>query len=527
LLFFFFFNFKKKYSTKKKKKNWSSQQAMMDDDDSGSDDDNEDFDDDERCLQLITVLKRKKEYPKRTRKKIKQLVDNFLNEVEFDVHTMFCDNNGDASEYRGLDSSRDTKDEVEAIVRSFPEVLSRRKEFIWDGEDERWVENENDRDRDYPIHYLTILDNGICNLKAISFVPLVVRLSVEFGWLDEDVRGGLLIENGRGNNILQLLTDNDHLAELLALNVICEAQNREHQELTDNKNLLVMKQLRQMGYLKKEDIQEYDLLNILCTVSYHNIFAEKRFKFLAEWDPTLLVPCHPNGRRGLLPIYCVAASGSIQAFQTVFEYGLLYYPIKKGISLLFTKTKKRHCLLFTKGRSTPFQTLCERHGFEKVMEVVEDTLIRYTSSSSLNLDHATPHLNIVDALLSAAIDENVDLDCVYFLMRRHPDILMKLLPQLSSGMSSTTVVSASKNDDDANGNSNSNSTSKNDDEISSRSNINNYTDDMNDGRSNSSSDNDDSSSSSSSSNLNDNYLTTATTTASPKKRKRKQEDDNK
>ncbi|OEU05943.1 hypothetical protein FRACYDRAFT_257327 [Fragilariopsis cylindrus CCMP1102] len=484
---------------------------MMDDDDSGSDDsDNENYDDDERCLQLITVLKRKKEYPKRTRKKINQLVDNFLNEVEFDVHAMFCDNDSNAHEYRGLDSSRDTKDEVEAIVRSFPEVLSRRKEFIWDGEDERWVENGDDRDRDYPIHYLTLLENGLCNVKAISFVPLVVRLSIEFGWLNEDARGGLLIENGRGNNILQLLTHND-----IPLNVICEGQSRYHHELIDNKNLLVMKQLRQMGYLKKEDIQNYGLLNILCIKSYYNIFAEKRFKFFAEWDPTLLIH---NGRHGLLPLYCAANSGSIQAFQTVFEYGLLYYPIKKGISLLFTKSPLNR---------TPIQILCKRYGSEKVMEVVEDTLIQYTSSSSssLNLDHATPHLNIVDALLSAAIDEYVHLDCVYFLTRRHPDILMKLLPQLSSGMSSTTVVLASKNDDDANGNSNSNSTSKNDDEISSRSNINNYRDDMNDGRSNSSSDNDDSSGSSS--NLNDNFLVAATTTAHPKKRKRKQKDNNK
>jgi hypothetical protein len=494
----------------------------MMDDDADADEDYEDYDYDERCLKLISVLKRKKLYPKRTRKKIKQLVDIFLNEIEFDVHGMFCNNNadGDVDDYRGLDSSRDTEDEVEAIVRAFPEVLSRRKEFIWDEEDERWVENRNDMDRNYPIHYLTLLGGNnnsttsfrMYNLKAISFVPLVVKLSIEFGWLDEDVRGGLLIRNGRGDNILQLLAHNG------------ETENQEHHKLIDNKYLLVMKQLRQMNYLKKEDIQEYDLLNKVCTNCYHNLlFAEKRFKFLAEWDPTLLIPIQPdNGRRDLLPLHCVAASGSIQGFQIVFEYGLLYYPNKKGISILFMKDDL-NC--------TPFQILCEQYGSEKVMEVIEDTLIRYTSSS-LNLDNNTtaPRLNIVDALLSAAIDENVHFDCVYFLMRRHPDmVLMKLLPQLSSGiMSSTTVVvSASKNDDDdangtSNSNGNSNSTSKNDDEISSRSNINNYRDDMNDGRSNSSSDNDDSRSS----NLNDNYLMTTTIT-SPKKRKRKQKDDNK
>jgi len=173
---------------------------------------------------------------------------------------------------------------------------------------------------------------------------------------------------------------------------------------------------------------------------------------------------------------------------------------------------------------------CEQYGSEKVMEVVEDTLIRYTSSSSsLDSNKTTTRLNIVDALLSAAIDENVHLDCVYVLMRRHPDMLMKLLPQLSSGMSSTTIVSASKNnDDDANGNANSNangtSTSKNDDEIlSSRSNINNNRDDMNDGRRYSSSDNEDGNSNS---NVNGNDLMATTTHPKKRKRKRKQIDDN-
>jgi hypothetical protein len=374
--------------------------------------------------------------------------------------------------------------------------------------------------RDYPIHYLTVLGNGttfrIYNLKALSFIPLVVRLSIEFGWLDKDVRGGLLMDNCGGDNILQLLAYND-IQEYVQAH--CSKPTREYHEYVDDKCLLVMKQLRQMGYLKKEDIKESGLLKTACGNYYEfrRRFAEKRFKFLTEWDPTLLIPCQPPyDRFGLIPLHCVAMDTSIQGFQIVFEYGLLYYPIKKGISLLFTKDNRNR---------TPFRMFCEQYGSEKLMEVVEDTLIRYTSSSSsLDSNKTTTRLNIVDALLSAAIDENVHLDCVYVLMRRHPDMLMKLLPQLSSGMSSTTIVSASKNnDDDANGNANSNangtstSTSKNDDEIlSSRSNINNNRDDMNDGRRYSSSDNEDGNSNS---NVNGND-------SKKRKRKRKQIDDN-
>ena len=49
------------------------------------------------------------------------------------------------------------------------------------------------------------------------------------------------------------------------------------------------------------------------------------------------------------------------------------------------------------------------------MKVVEDILIRYSD---------TP-INITEALITAAIDEDIHLNCVYFLLRREPDIVMK------------------------------------------------------------------------------------------------------
>merc|ERR1712238_310700 len=93
-----------------------------------------------------------------------------------------------------------------------------------------------------------------------------------------------------------------------------------------------------------------------------------------------------------------------------FDYGICYYPDKKGIILLFLK--------YIHNR-TPFQRACHSFGREKVMEVVNDILARYHSSGL--------QLNIIEALMMAAIDDDIHLDCVLFLMQREPGVIVKLL----------------------------------------------------------------------------------------------------
>jgi len=68
---------------------------------------------------------------------------------------------------------------------------------------------------------------------------------------------------------------------------------------------------------------------------------------------------------------------------------------------------------------TTFQDACQKYGRDVVMNVVEEILTRYHSEG-------TP-LTIVEALMEAAVDENVHLDCSYFLLRREPDVLVRLL----------------------------------------------------------------------------------------------------
>ncbi|OEU17925.1 hypothetical protein FRACYDRAFT_238355 [Fragilariopsis cylindrus CCMP1102] len=369
----------------------------MDDSDLSDDDRDTDYDDvdelaaaaaERTLLTLIMLLQRKRTYPKRTRNKIDRLAAEFLYSTELDIHDMLCEKNPYTDDYRGLDSDRDTEDEVEAAIRLFPGVLSKKS-----GPQQR-----------LPIHFITCGSDdklsGICNLKAVSFIPLAVRLATEFGLFREEERGGLLIEDEYEDTTMQHLitagptipVDQQHL-ELV------------DDKLVDDKCLLVIQKLRQMGLLKKEDIQS-DFFEELWK---NNSFAEKRFRFMIEWDPIFLTRVDCTGE---VPLHEVALTRSMQKFQLVFEYGIRYYPNKKGISLLF-QVEDQHV--------TPFQSACETSGRNEVMRVVEDTLIRSSSPSS-SADNST-QLNVVEAILTAAMDENIHLDCVYFLFRRHPDVL--------------------------------------------------------------------------------------------------------
>jgi hypothetical protein len=401
---------------------------------------------DRKILELISLLQRKKKYPTRTRNKIDRLVNRFLNQTKNDVHDMLCDNRIYADGYGGLDCERDTEEEVEAIVRFFPDVFSRRI-------------NVGGRDY-YPIQLMSWTYGGVsrfrCNLKAVSFIPVLVKLAIEFGVFGEEDRGGLLLLPGTGRIVLGHLMYTDM--------VYCD---RVHHELVDDTYLLVMKKLRQMDYLKQEDIKRYGIFHILCQQS---VFAEKRFRFLVEWDPTTLVQ---PVRRGLVPLHYVAHDlcSTMETFQVVFEYSILYYPNKKGINLLFQKNNIG---------KTPFQMACKKWGQDEVMKTVKNTLIKCRS-------HNTGPYNVVDAMLTAAIDENVHLDCVYFLLRREPDVLMKLL----SFSSSASLTASGSNGNNC---------------IISNSGIDK--DDINDGGSNSDTDN-----------ISGNNDLMETTTRNPKKRK--------
>jgi hypothetical protein len=101
---------------------------------------------------------------------------------------LLCDDEFEVN-YCGLDSDRDTEKEVdETALRLFPDVLTSKGgayHFL-----------------SYPTFgiqlYLCRESSTPCKVKAVSFIPLVVRLAIEFELFEEQYRGGLLCQDNVG-----------------------------------------------------------------------------------------------------------------------------------------------------------------------------------------------------------------------------------------------------------------------------------------------------------------------------------------
>lgn len=327
----------------------------------------------------------------------------FREQIEDEVHSMICGYD--------LDADRDTEEEVKAVISVFPEVLSRRND-----------------DGYYPMEVLLGKHYKI-NLKAISFLPLLAKLGIEHGQFQEEQRGGLIVQNEEEEEEL----GDQSVLKILAGGSFCDHKNDvEYLQLVDARVVGVLRQLRTMNLLRKKDIYEHNLLWELSNGMY---FPEKRFRFLVDLDPTFVVHSTTFGR---VPLHRAAYRSSIQQFQLVFEAGIRYYPKHIGIRLLFYKDRNA---------GTPFQIACKEHGKEEVMKVIESTLRRYWDC----------HYDTAHPLILAAIDRKIDLDCVYFLLRREPDVLQKLLSSAGSPC----------NDCNGNGNGDGNGIDNNDEKESS------------------------------------------------------------
>ena len=112
----------------------------------------------------------------------------------------------------------------------------------------------------------------------------------------------------------------------------------EDEQRFDVRSLAVLRRLREMGLLKKEDIQERELLHWLCS-SYtgdrpRKYFPEGRFRFLADWNPDALT--RVDSMMNWLPLHQATYQyAAISAFQNTFKAGIRCYPRRKGIQLLF------------------------------------------------------------------------------------------------------------------------------------------------------------------------------------------------
>ena len=278
--------------------------AAVDDHDGDGDDDDDILDPaeiEQICTEAMTLLQNRLNFHSKLRDRtMVRFAQQFIRNVKNDIHQTITDTRTIEEGYDGLDIERDTEEEVEKAIRSCPEVLTQR--------DERF--------QYYPFRCLTFMQNDnddqiMRNVKAVSFIPLFVQLAIEFNSFPKVERGGLIIEDDDGNNILfNLIGSSD------------SSYDENHHQLVDTTFLAVLIRLRRSGFLVQEDIQQYELVHELCQ---HEYFHEQRFRRLIEWDPSsLLIAFSVTEQCRCLPLHWVA--DNLQAFQVVLDCLFRYYP---------------------------------------------------------------------------------------------------------------------------------------------------------------------------------------------------------
>ena len=358
----------------------------------------------EICNQLMAVVLRREEFPARQRETIVDLAEEFLAQLGDDIHDMVTDQTYGPA-YNGLNSDRDSVAEITTALDFYPDTLTRRKDTDWNHLQNEWVDVTDEEAGDYPIMCLALLidpdsveaagGKHVCNTQAVAFIDLFARLAIENGSFDDAERGGLLITSN---------TDDGSMSDCVLKQLVYHSYpsyGDEHNRLVDARFLKELMELRRLGLFIKEDIERFELLHTV--VSFRRLDAH-RARFILNGDPAQLVQVNDQD---FTPLGC-AAFESVAAFQWTFQNGLRYYPRMAGIHLLFQKN------VYLSG-DTPFQTACRIFGKEETRRVIEETLAQ-------QYPQRIP-LNIMEALIAAAINNRIHLDCVYFLLRRHPEMI--------------------------------------------------------------------------------------------------------
>ena len=160
--------------------------------------------------------------------------------------------------------------------------------------------------------------------------------------------------------------------------------------------------------MKKDDIQWYCLVHRLCRQKGY--FAEKRFHFLIECDPSSLLQIEDVN--GCLPLHYAFATQTIRQFEVMIDAYFRYFTKEKVVCLLFQKNNYG---------DTPFKVAChyihKRAGDTMVHDAVEQAL--RTSCS--------PSLDIGRGLMMAGTDDTITRDGVYYFIRMQPDKMLSLL----------------------------------------------------------------------------------------------------
>lgn len=199
---------------------------------------------------------------------------------------------------------------VEKVVKKFPSTLS-----------------YEDEDGDIPIQ-------AVAGQAVSKYVPLLATEGIKHKVGGEDARGGLLSYDSNRMNALESLC---------------------HFCSDDEERVNVFKMLRQLGLLRKNDIQEYRLLKATCFSH-----CRQRFEYLVSWDPDALIQTRIRNKP--LIHYMVLDERDF-SIHLLLKAGFEYHPKTGGV--LFVKDDDG---------ITGLDCMCNVKGVDEVMSLLHGIL---------------------------------------------------------------------------------------------------------------------------------------------------------
>jgi hypothetical protein len=269
-----------------------------------------------------------------------------------------------------------SEDAVRTLIQCVPEALSRSKRRLDRG---TWFR------RMPTITYLPF------DKETISFIPLLAEEGLKHDVGGEGMRGGLLC-GGRDNTLQNLASHYDS----------------EGDDQDDMRRVDVMRRLRDMGLMKKEDIQEYRLLeNASCrNLDRRNAcknLSKRRFEFLVEWDPDALMRSFPRQKDFPLLYKTIISKKAIGRFEMVLKAGIRYFPHQLG-------------LLFHKDRNIE---LAYDFAYKKFGAIAAWTAIKGCFDDEHHQLEIDPETNLHPFMIAATKgSESKNLDLIYYLLQK-------------------------------------------------------------------------------------------------------------
>jgi hypothetical protein len=335
---------------------------------------------------LLRLLLIEKNLSSNLRRKINEKATNFLEDLTDDVgeflHMVF---DGTVEELV-YEEHMCSEDDIRTLVQCVPGALS-----IEDG-----------------YGHFPIISASLNWEKLESFIPMLAEEGIKINVGGDGMRGGLLCEGYDGTPLMEMSCSNPPI--LGADYAMC-----------DLRRLNVIKRLREMGLVEKEDIRKYNLLWDSCKE-----WCSKRFNYFADWDPSALKEqrwYRSHEFVGLKDQRWYQSSD----FQLALSVTLRHYPCELGLLLLKDDEGK-----------TSFQTARNQFGKEKAWKTTKKCLDE--SSGGSKILEKDPQTNMYPFMFAAAGGDTSELDLVYYLVRRNP---LSLLSDYCSGKNTATDMMCS------------------------------------------------------------------------------------